>query len=146
MRPWQSIIRQRCPNTRRHAVFATLRRCAAAPLDHKKRKMNQRIKQTIKPILIGIIVLPLIGLLYDAFNGFYVMRNSKSIYGIIAGLIVTVFLVFAGEYVSEVINTKDKVSDPLYKRAFHLFVLLASVGVVLFLYWFIFHYFEILNI
>lgn len=115
-------------------------------VDHKKRKMNQTKKQTIKPILIAILVLPFIGLLYDAFNGFHVLRNAKSIYGIVAGLMVTVLLVFAGEYVSEVINAKDKVSDPLYKRAFHLLILLAVVGIVGFLYWFIFHYFEILKI
>ncbi len=100
----------------------------------------------IKPILIGIIVLPLIGLMYDAYSGFHVLRNSKSIYGIIAGLMVTVIVAFVGEYVSEVINAKDKVSDPLCKRVFLLFILFVSVGVVGFLYWFIFHYFEILKI
>ena len=108
--------------------------------------MSQPIKQTIKTILIGIIVLPLIGFTYDAFNGFYVLRNSKSIYGIIVGLMLTVILAFVGEYFSEVINAKDKVIDPLYKRAFHLIILLAVVGAVGFLYWFIFHYFEILRI
>jgi amino acid transporter len=108
--------------------------------------MNQRKKQTIKPILIGIIVLPIIGMMYDAFNGFHVLKNSKSIYGIIIGLMLTVILAFTGEYVSEVINAKDNVSDPLYKRALHLFILLVSVTVVGFLYWFIFHYFEILKI
>lgn len=91
-------------------------------------------------------MLPLIGLLYDAYNGFLVLRNSKSIYGIISGLMVTVILAFVGEYFSEVINTKDKVTDPLYKRAFHLAILSAIVGAVGFLYWFIFHYFEILKI
>lgn len=100
----------------------------------------------IKPILIGIIVLPLIGLMYDAYSGFHVLRNSKSIYGIITGLMLTVVLAIVGEYISEVINAKDKVSDPLYKRIFHLFVLLVSVCVVGFLYWLIFHYFEILKI
>ena len=108
--------------------------------------MNQTKKQTIKAILIGIIVLPLIGVLYDAYSGFYVLRNSKSIYGIIAGLMVTVILAFVGEYFSEVINSKDKITGPLYKRAFHLIILLAVVGAVGFLYWFIFHYFEILKI
>jgi amino acid transporter len=115
-------------------------------LDHKKTKMNQTKKQTIKTILIGIIVLPLIGVLYDAYSGFHVLRNSKSIYGIIAGLMVTVILALVGEYFSEVINSKDKVTDPLYKRAFHLIILLAVVGAVGFLYWFIFRYFEILKI
>ena len=85
-------------------------------------------------------------MLYDAYSGFHVLRNSKSIYGIIAGLTVTAALAFAGEYVSEAINAKDKVSAPLYKRVFHLLILLASVGVVGFLYWIIFHYFEILKI
>ncbi len=108
--------------------------------------MSQTKKQTIKAILIGIIVLPLIGLLYDAYSGFHVLRTSKSIYGLIAGLMVTVMLAFAGEYVGELVGKKDKVSDPLYKRVFHLIILLSSVGVVGFLYWFIFHYFEILKI
>jgi len=118
----------------------------AGPVDHKKIKMNQTKRQTIKAILIGIIVLLLIGVLYDAYSGFHVLRNSKTIYGIIAGLVVTAVLAFAGEYISEAINAKDKASDPLYKRVFHLLILMASVGVVGFLYWFIFHYFEILKI
>jgi hypothetical protein len=104
------------------------------------------MRPKIKTILIGITVLPLIGFFYDAINGFYVLRNSKSIYGIIVGIMLTVILVFAGEYVSETINAKDNVSDPLYKRAFRLLLLLASVSIVGFLYWFIFHYFEILKI
>jgi hypothetical protein len=108
--------------------------------------MSPTIKQTIKTILMGIIVLPLIGFLYDAFNGFYVFRNSKSIYGIVVGLMLTVILAFVGEYISEVINAKDKVSDPLYKRAFHLIILMGSVCIVGFMYWFIIHYFEILKI
>ena len=108
--------------------------------------MHQSKRLTIKTILIGIVILPLFGLLYDAYSGFNVLRNSKSIYGITVGLMVTVILALAGEYVSEVINSKDKVTDPLYKRAFHLFILLASAAVIGFLYWFIFHYFEILKI
>jgi len=108
--------------------------------------MNQKYKQTIKTILIGIIVLPIFGLLYDSFNGFYVLRNFKSVYGILAGLMVTVIFTLAGEYVSELINAKDSVSDPLYKRVFHLFVLLAGAGALGALYWFIFHYVEKLKI
>jgi len=86
------------------------------------------------------------GLLYDAFNGFYVLRNSKSIYGIIIGLIMTVLLVFVGEYLSERIDARDKVTDPLHKRALHLLILLASACVIGFLYWFFFYYCEILKI
>lgn len=130
----------------RHDPSPLGRGSASAPLDHEKIHMNQTKKQTIKAILICIIVLPIIGVLYDAYSGFHVLRNSKTIYGIIAGLIVTAALAFAGEYVSEAINAKDKASDPLYKRVFHLLILLASVGVVGFLYWFIFRYFEILKI
>ena len=108
--------------------------------------MNQTKKQTIKAILIGIIVLPLIGLLYDAYSGFHVLRTSKSIYGLVAGLMVTVMLAFAGEYIGELVGKKDRVADPLYKRVFHLSILLATVVVLVFLYWFIFHYFEKLKI
>jgi len=108
--------------------------------------MNQKNKQTIKTILIGVIVLPIFGLLYDSFSGFYVLRNFKSVYGILAGLMVTVIFTLAGEYVSELINAKDSVSDPLYKRVFCLFILLAAVGALGFLNWFIFHYFEKLKV
>lgn len=108
--------------------------------------MNQTKKQTIKAILIGIIVLPLIGLLYDAYSGFHILRTSKSIYGLIASLLVTVTLAFAGEYVGELVGTKDKVSDPLSKRVFHLSILLVTAVVLVFLYWFIFHYFGKLKI
>ncbi len=109
-------------------------------------KMNQSKKQTIKTILIALIVLPLFGILYDAYSGFHVLRNSKTIYGIAAGLMVTTILALAGESVSDLINAKDKVSDPLYKRVFHLFILLATMLFVGFMYWFIFHYFEKLKI
>jgi hypothetical protein len=108
--------------------------------------MNQKMKKTIKTILIGIIVLPLFGLMYDAFNGFHVLKISKSVYGIIIGLMITVLWVMIGEFVSDEITAKDKVSDPLYKRVFYLIILLAWLGIVGFLYWFIFFYFKILNI
>ncbi len=108
--------------------------------------MNLKKRKTIKTILIGVIVLPIFGLLYDSFSGFYVLRNFKTIYGILAGLMVTVIFAFAGEYVSGLINAKDSVSDPLCKRFFHLFILLATGGVLVFLYWLIFHYLEKLKI
>lgn len=104
------------------------------------------MRQKIKAVLIGFIVLPLIGFFYDAINGFYILRNTKSIYGIIIGIILTVIIISAGEYVAETINTKDNVSDPLYKRAFRLLLLLVSVSIIVSLYWFIFHYFELLKI
>ena len=111
-----------------------------------ERWVIQTRSQILKTILIGIFALPLLGLLYDAWNGFYVLRNSKSIYGLVIGLMVTALFAFAGEYVLGVLNAKDKVSDPLYKRVFHLLVLVAAVGVVGFIYWFIFQYFELLKI
>lgn len=104
--------------------------------------MSQIVKQRIKSVLLCIIVLPLIGLLYDALNGFQILRNTRSIYGAVAGLIMSVIFVISGEYVVELIGKKDKVSDPLYKRVFHLLALLVSVAVVWVLYLVVFHYFE----
>ena len=60
----------------------------------------------LKSIIIAILVLPMIGLFYDALNGFQILRHSKSIYGVIVGLLLTVFYVFIGETMSNWINLR----------------------------------------
>jgi hypothetical protein len=87
----------------------------------------------IKIALIVIFVFICFGLLLDAFNGFYILRNAKSLLWGVVGLIVLAIFYFIGEAGSEWINSKDNVSHPLQKRAFHLLLLLcfaASVMVV----------------
>ncbi|QEM67549.1 hypothetical protein FO488_04890 [Geobacter sp. FeAm09] len=87
-------------------------------------------------VIVGIVFLLLIGLLYDASNGFYVLKHSRSMYGMAFGLSLTAFFAGLGESLSNYIEAKDKVSHPLPKRVFYLLLLLAALAAVGFLYWF----------
>ena len=97
-------------------------------------------RSNLKGIFIGIAFLLFIGLLLDAFSGFYIIKHSKSIYGGIAGLfLISLFYLF-GEAGAGWINSKDDVSHPLHKRVFHLFLLLLFTGTVIALCWLLFDY------
>lgn len=85
----------------------------------------------IRIALILVIGLILFGLLLDAFEGFYILRNAKSwIWGIV-GLIILSLFYGIGEAVAEWIGSKDDVSHPLYKRVLHLLMLLLFAGIVM---------------
>ena len=94
----------------------------------------------LKVILIGIAFLLFIGLLLDAFSGFYIIKHSKSIYGGIAGLFLFSLFYLFGEAGAEWINKKDDVSHPLHKRVFHLLLLLFLSGTVIAICWLLFDY------
>ena len=110
-------------------------------LSQQERNFFLRLKggnSKIKVALIAIIVFILFGLLIDAFSGFYILRNAKSLAWGIVGLIVLAIFYFIGEAGSEWINSKDNVSHPLYKRAFNLLILLCYAGSVIIIFWFVF--------
>lgn len=52
---------------------------------------------SLRTVVIGIVVLPLFGLLFDAFSGFYVLRHSKSLYAACAGLFLLSVFYLLGE-------------------------------------------------
>lgn len=82
-------------------------------------------------------MLLVFGFLIDLFSGFYVLGHSKSIYaGLAALMVVSVFYVLV-EAGSEWIGRKDDVAHPLYKRVFHLFLLLLFIGIILVILWFV---------
>jgi len=101
----------------------------------QERKFFLRLKGSddskIKIALIVIFAFISLGLLLDAFNGFYILRNAKSLLWSVVGLIVLAIFYFIGEAGSEWINSRDKVSHPLHKRAFHLLLLLCFAGGVM---------------
>ena len=82
----------------------------------------------IKIVIVAILVFIIFGLIIDAFNGFYILKNAKSLLWGIVGLIVLAIFYFIGEAGSDWIDSKDNVSHPLYKRAFHLLMLLCFAG------------------
>jgi len=92
----------------------------------------------IRIAAIAILALLILGLMIDAFYGFYILRNAKSLAWGIGGLILLSLFYLIGEAGAEWINSKDKVSHPLHKRVFHLSVLLCIAGVVMVACWFVF--------
>jgi hypothetical protein len=110
-------------------------------LSQQERNFFLRLKggnSKIKIALIAIVAFILFGLLLDAFNGFYILRNAKSLAWGIAGLIVLSIFYLIGEAGSEWIGSKDSVSHPLYIRAFRLFLLLCFAGAIVVVGWFVF--------
>ena len=95
----------------------------------------------IKIAAIAILALLIFGLMIDAFNNFYILRNAKSLAWGIGGLILLSLFYLIGEAGSEWINSKDDVSHPLHKRVFNLSVLLCIAGVVMAACWFVFKQF-----
>ena len=92
----------------------------------------------LKIIAIAIVFLLCLGILIGAFNSFYIFRNAKSISWGIGGLLIIALFYLVGEAGSGWINSKDDVSHPLYKRVFHLFVLVCVVGIVMAVCWYVF--------
>ena len=84
----------------------------------------------LKAIGFAIVLLFIAGVSLDALNGFPVLRAAKTPALTALGLLILGVFYVAGESVSEWINSKDKVSNPLHIRAFHLLLLLCLVGAV----------------
>jgi hypothetical protein len=93
---------------------------------------------SLKTLAIGIVGLLLVGLLLDAFNGFFILRNVKSATWGVGGLILFALIYLLGEAGAEWITSKDKVSHPLHKRVFHLSLLLGFASALGFTCWFVF--------
>lgn len=104
------------------------------------------LRSILRTIAIGTIALLIFGFLIDLFSGFYVLRNSKSIYAGIAGLFLLAVFYLIGEAGGDWISLKDDVSHPLYKRAFHLAMLLIYAGIIMTAGWLILNYFGLIKI
>lgn len=94
----------------------------------------------LRIIVIAVIVLLTLGFIIDLFSGFYVLRQSKSIYAGLAGLLIVAIFYVIGEAGSEWLGGKDKVTDPLYKRALRLLALLIFTTLILTALWFALKY------
>jgi hypothetical protein len=73
------------------------------------------------------VFIALVGLFFDATNGFIILKKSKNIISGAFGIIAFGILYLAGEAGVEYLNSKDKASNPLIKRAFHLLMILTLV-------------------
>lgn len=84
----------------------------------------------LKTIAIVIVVMLGFGVLLDALNGFQIFRKAKSITWGIGGLFLLSIFYIIGETVCDWINSKDDVAHPLYRRVFHLLLLLICAGII----------------
>jgi len=100
-------------------------------------KQPAKSTSILRALLLSIIILFAFGFLIDLFSGFYVLTHAKSIYAGLAGLLIVAIFYLIGESGSEWIGGKDDITHPLYKRAFHLLVLLLFAGLVLAIMWFV---------
>lgn len=91
-----------------------------------------------KTIFVALLALLILGLIIDALNGFYMLRNAKTIFWGIGGVILFALFYTLVEGISGWISAKDDVSHPLIKRVFHLFVLLFFAGIAVAGSWFLF--------
>ena len=87
--------------------------------------------------IIVVFLLLLVGLVIDALNGFFVLRNTNSLlWGAVGLLALSLFYLFGGA-VSQWITDKDDISQPLYIRAVRLLALLCFIGGLGALGWYI---------
>jgi len=91
-------------------------------------KRHQSEESKFKIAMILITALLAVGVMLDGFNGFYIIRQAKSLAWGVVGLFLLSIFYLIGEAGSEWINSKDDVSHPLYKRAIHLALLLGFGG------------------
>jgi hypothetical protein len=71
-----------------------------------------------------------IGLVIDVFSGLQVTKGARSVIAWAAGILGLGAIYIIGELGADWIHQRDRVSDPLLKRALHLLALLAFVVIV----------------
>ena len=108
----------------------------------KEREFFVRLKgrklSRIKILPIAVLMVLILGLLIDAFNGFFILRNARSLVWVIGGLFLFSIFYLIGEVFSVWVGSKDDVSHPMLKRLFHLFILLGIAGAVTVACWIVF--------
>jgi len=91
----------------------------------------------IKAVFLAVAMLLIAGLILDAFDGPYILRGAKSLIWGIGGLLLLSIFYLIAESGTEWISSKDSVSHPLYKRVYHLLILILFTGVVMAVFWFL---------
>ena len=79
---------------------------------------------------ILVFLLIVIGFVVDLLSGLEVLRSSRSWAAWLIGIVVLGVLYFLGGGAGEWIGARDKVTHPLWKRVWHLVLLLGMVVLV----------------
>lgn len=81
-------------------------------------------------VAILVLLLVAVGFIFDLFSGLPLLRSSRSWTAWLFGIVALGALYLLGEGAGEWIDARDKVSHPLWKRAWHLALLLGMVVLV----------------
>lgn len=96
------------------------------------------MKSIIKAALIIVVIIGMVGFLNDATSGFYILKNSSNMVSAAFGIVAFGTIYMVGEICVDFINKKDKTSNSIIKRLFHLLImfLVVVLAVMLSLYFF----------
>jgi len=89
-----------------------------------------RWKRAARFIAILSLLLAAVGFIWDLFSGLPLLRSSRSWSAWLVGVVALGVLYLLGEGAGDWINARDKVSHPLWKRVWHLALLLGVVALV----------------
>ena len=105
-----------------------------------KNKFTKKEKEFFKPYkwkeskikLIFTIIASFLfaGVLFDALNGFLILKNAKSISLAIGSIFLLSIFYFVGEAGVEWINSKNNVSSSLCKKIYNFLLLLYFLGLL----------------
>ena len=87
-------------------------------------------KRATRFVAILALFLIAVGFIFDLFSGLPLLRLSRSWTAWLAGVVALGALYLLGEGAGEWIDARDKVSHPLWKRVWHLALLLGLVVLV----------------
>ncbi len=93
-------------------------------------KRSSTWKRAAHFVAILSLLLAALGFFLDLFSGLPLLRSSRSWLAWLAGIVSLGVLYLLGESAGEWINARDKISHPLWKRVWHLALLLGMAVLV----------------
>lgn len=84
-------------------------------------------KAAIRFVTILVLFLIVLGFMIDVFSGLPISLSSRSWTAWLFGILALGVLYLLGEGGGNWIGARDKITDPLWKRVWHLVVLLGFV-------------------
>jgi|GraSoiStandDraft_41_1057321.scaffolds.fasta_scaffold188704_3 hypothetical protein len=93
-------------------------------------KRSSAWKRAARFVAILSLLLAAVGFIFDLFSGLPLLRSSRSWLAWLVGVMALGALYLLGEGAGDWINARDKVSHPLWRRVWHLALLLGMVALV----------------
>jgi uncharacterized membrane protein YidH (DUF202 family) len=92
-------------------------------------------KSKLRTIVLLVLSILLVGFLCETCMGFPVTNRSTNVLQWLGGVILLGAVYLLGEAGGEWINSKDKLTQPLHRRALNLLLLLTFAAFICFLFY-----------